>query len=179
MIDRIDKTTILICLLIYSGSAILWISGCSQWNPFMPEKAPVNLMIQDTVQTPELLIKTFQQAYADRDLDTYLSCLSEQFIFIMQDDDQAYYQLKNNWWDKSKEEELNRNLFTHATDIQLKLIYASSQQVSDSLCRYKYQYQLTVYDDNETRYDADGFAAFEMVKKGPAWKIEKWQDLAY
>lgn len=145
----------------------------------MPEEIPVNVMTRDTTQTPEELIQALQKAFARRELDDYLSCLADQFTFIMRDDDQSYYQLKNNWWDKSKEEELNRNLFTHTTDIQLKLLYISSQQVSETICRYKYQYQMTIYDDSETRYEADGFAAFEIEKINQEWKIVLWQDLAY
>ncbi len=156
--------------LLYCGSA---------WNPFEPEELPPDYLVNNELVTPEGVIQKLQNAYSRKELTEYLDCLSDDFIFILRFEDQTYFQLQQNWWDKAHEQEIHRNLFLHALEIQLKLIQVFRREVADDEVQVKYQYQLNVYDDRETRYSADGFAQFTLVKNVDGWRIKIWQDLLY
>jgi len=151
---------------------------CNVWNPFSPDRKNINENISKQKNTPENVIQNLQQAYSQKVLEDYLNCLSEDFIFVLRDEDQAYFMLSQNWWDKVTEERIHKKMFQEASDIELKLIPISKVEVDENQFDLKYQYQLNVYY-NTTRYVADGFALFTLKKYQTDWKICRWQDLDY
>lgn len=152
---------------------------CSNKNPFSPSELASESNGLSLVTGPEEVIIRLQRAYADRDIDLYFDCLSEEFIFFLQEEDRIYYELNENWWDKATEIRIQRNLFDHVSDMQLKFTQISSQEIEEGVHELKYQYQLNVYY-NDIRYNADGYAKFTVIKNNDAqWVIYRWYDLSY
>jgi len=163
----------------YAISGIMLLTSCSNtWNPFKPEEAPQVKQSSLSSDDPKSIINQLQTAYSERELNDYLNCLSEDFIFVLSQEDYAYFHLNENWWGKYTEEQIHRNLFQQANDVELKLTFLSSRKNSDINYELKYQYQLNVYI-SEIRYVADGYASYEVEKEDDQWKIIKWTDMLY
>lgn len=107
------------------------LTGC--WNPFAPDPGgddplpdPVQYKIR---KNPENVIYNLNTSYDDMDVDKYLDCLAEDFIFFLNPDDITADPTLPEYWDRFEEERIHRNMFAEDTDVEgITLIFTHTTQ---------------------------------------------------
>jgi hypothetical protein len=98
----------------------LTLSGC--WNPFAPDEGdqqdipPAEYRVR---LNPENVLHNIRTAYVDRNVNEYLDCLSEDFIFYPDERDVQDPELEiPPEWYKSNERIMHQNMFSENSNVE-------------------------------------------------------------
>ena len=163
---------------------LLLLPGC--WNPFNPPLAPFG---EGSALGPqEQLLQDLLNAYNHMDIESYMVCLSDTFVFQFALVDSA--ELKSRgitqpYWGRTDEEIATRNIFDNATSLDLVFFAGdwtpSTQDPTGSLLQTRRSYHLYFYglipdEGVEGEMEASGYATFLVREEGGRWKIVRWTD---
>ena len=192
---RATKATLRRRLLVSGLCLVVALSATGCWNPFAPpegEDPPVNVSYKLRTSR-ENVLHNLRQAYVYKNLDEYLDCMSEDFMFYLNPDD-PYEDPENpldDSWDKQTEEDIHEAMFADVERISLTMTHISDQVIDppDPGDPPTWEYveeidlRVAIPPDLTLLADADQKFLFQIdpLEVGPAgetlYEIYEWHDL--
>jgi hypothetical protein len=140
-----------------------------------------------TAFTPEILISNFINSLKDKDIENYLSCLSDPaftdkiYLFLPSSEALSQFPALGDNWNKSNESQFMNNLKVKIPDelpITLTLSNESSSLHGDSIT-FVASYSLNVpLNDATVASNYQGELIFELVRDSRlVWSIYLWRDV--
>ncbi len=120
-------------------------------------------------RTPEELVANLSQAYHEKNVERYLSTLSEDCRFLDSFD---------NLWGKTQEQRIHQKMFGSTKTIELKLSEGWNKEVTETTRRTVYHYYLQVQLLSTERLEAKGQVELVFAKTPfNTWQINSFREL--
>ena len=164
---------------------ILLIFGCK--NPFATRSADPPSVRRGTWEDPtfyDAVLRNLENSYNQQIIDNFSDCISEDFLFTSDPEDNAQYPGIFDDWGREEEVDVTRSIFTSNTSsafIDLALVDTTMEVTfypSGDTVRAEVIYDLEV---NQDKVDAPrhmaGRAIFYVSEGGGGiWKVYRWED---
>ncbi len=122
---RLAAATALAALLVTA----LGLSGCSNSGCTCPDEVEVTYKLRTS---PEDVLYNLKTAYVYMNLDEYLDCLAEEFVFHLNPNDYDESEMPESWG-KQDEEDIHENMFASDSDVErIALILTDGQKDYDT-----------------------------------------------
>jgi len=164
------------------------ISGCDLFNTRVPEPPDTSRSNYQLAFTPDDLIANLINSFKDKNVENYLSCLSDPantskiFSFSPSSEALAQFPALGDNWGVLNETEYLRNLIIKVpidSTIKLTLSNSSSSSHGGDSITYVASYSLHAYfTDISIPIDYQGDLIFELIKDSRSvWSIYSWRDI--
>ena len=174
------KSTFFLIFIVFLGGCDLL--GTRDAEP--PEKPRSDYQ---TAFTPEILLNNLVNSFRDKDVENYLSCLSDSsftdkiFAFSPSSEALSQFPALGDNWSKTNESQYFNNMKIKVPDelpITLTLSNSSRSNHGDSIT-YVASYSLNVpVNDGTIPTDYQGELIFELVRDSRSvWSIYFWRDI--
>lgn len=166
---------------------IILVSGCDLFTTREAEEPEKPRSDYQSAFTPEILIANLTNSFKDKDIENYLSCLTDSafsnkmFAFLASSEALSQFPSLGDNWDKNDESQYFNNMIIKVPDeqpITLSLTNTSSSLHGDSIT-YVASYSLSIpFTDTSIPANYQGDLIFEMIRDSRfIWSIYSWRDI--
>lgn len=169
-------------LLILSALLLL---GCE--NPFATRSSEPPSVRRGTWEDPtfyDAVLRNLENSYNEQIIDNFTDCLSDDFRFFPDPEDEAQYPGIFDDWGWEQESDVTRSIFTSGTSagfVELALVDTTMEVYfypSGDTVKAEVVYDLTVDQEKVSApRHMTGRAIFSISeRRGSIWKVFRWED---
>jgi len=166
---------------------IVFFEGCDLFNTRTPEQPDQPRANYEVAVSPEILLKNFTNALAEKNVQNYLNCFSDsafsgkEYQFIPSAGSSSLYPVLLDGWSKKSEEQFFNNLLSHIEQ-DLPITFTKSNENSsfsgDNSIVYTASYFLVVPHNDEIPKNFEGELQFNLIRDSrQVWTIYLWRDI--